>query len=78
MILKKGYYTCDINETYWYVEPLERNGKVTIAEVEMFYKSGQYKDYSLGVEVFELDHKNITHWYEYDPKKDVDKCDKVW
>ena len=65
MKLEKGYYTCDICETYWYVNPVYRGANYTKAKVEMFYKSGQYKGYSLGSKKYKLYHDRIKHWEKY-------------
>jgi len=64
-LLKKGYYTCDICETYWLVVPMSYSEDQVNARVVMYYKNGEYKDTELEVSRFKLDYKNITHWKEY-------------
>lgn len=64
----KGYYTTDINETYWYVIPVYSNAVYTKAKVTMYYKNGQYKDHEVDTSKFKLYHDRINHWKPYDPK----------
>lgn len=63
--LKRGYYTCDICETYWHIVPKYYGEGYVKAVVTMYYKNGEYKDYLVDKKKFKLYNDKVTHWKEY-------------
>ena len=60
--MKRGYYTIDNSDLYWYYDPKTN----LVAEVTLYYKKGFYKDLAVSRDYYNIVQKRVQHWEKYE------------
>ena len=66
--MKKGYYTIDNSDLYWYFIPKYTSDIYVKCKLTLFYKKGTMKDVPLEEKNYKLYLDKIQHWERYEAK----------
>jgi hypothetical protein len=66
--MKRGYYTIDNSDLYWYFIPKYLGDTYVKGKVTLLYKKGVLKDTILERENYKLYLDKIQHWERYEAR----------